>query len=80
MSWKAAFPLSKRQEAPENEVGVMCNIVTEEAGFTETFRDVVTFLEEHNQTLVTDVTSNIINISTIVSKYFLCFSRASILC
>ena len=43
-------------------------------------RDVVTFLAEYNPTLGTDVTSNIINISTIDSKYFLCFSRASILC
>ena len=36
-------------------------------------RDVVTFLAEYNPTLVTHVTTNVINISTIVSKYFLCF-------
>ena len=39
-------------------------------------RDVVTFLAEYNPTLVTHVTTNVINISTIVSKYFLCFARA----
>ena len=69
---EGGFPDIKKARSPGNEVGVMCNIVTEVAGFTELLnRDILTFLAEYNPTLViTDVTSNIINISTIDSKYF----------
>ena len=58
----------------KRNVDLVANIVTA----TETCY-VVTFLAEYNPTLVTDVTSNIIKISTIVSNYFLYFVRALIL-